>query len=73
MTGGGQSVTPRAARGGPAAIRPRSGPAGRRTGESTGPHLHYQLMYEGNPIDPQPFLSGVPAKVLATLPADGGV
>jgi murein DD-endopeptidase MepM/ murein hydrolase activator NlpD len=43
------------------------------TGESTGPHLHYQLMYEGNPIDPQPFLSGVPAKVLATLPADGGV
>ncbi len=30
------------------------------TGESTGPHLHYQLMYEGNPIDPQPFLCGVP-------------
>ncbi|MEA2663827.1 MAG: hypothetical protein QOI11_771 [Candidatus Eremiobacteraeota bacterium] len=43
------------------------------TGESTGPHLHYQLMYEGNPIDPQPFLSGVPAKVLATLPATTGV
>lgn len=43
------------------------------TGESTGPHLHYQVMYEGNPIDPQPFLSGVPAKVLATLPAGAGV
>ncbi len=43
------------------------------TGESTGPHLHYQVMYEGNPIDPQPFLAGVPAKVLATLPAGPGV
>jgi murein DD-endopeptidase MepM/ murein hydrolase activator NlpD len=43
------------------------------TGESTGPHLHYQLMKDGNPIDPQPFLSGVPAKVLATLPDAGHV
>ena len=43
------------------------------TGESTGPHLHYQLMYEGNPIDPQPFLNGVPEKVLATLPDTSGV
>ncbi len=43
------------------------------TGESTGPHLHYQLMYEGNPIDPQPFLNGVPEKVLATLPDAPGV
>jgi murein DD-endopeptidase MepM/ murein hydrolase activator NlpD len=38
------------------------------TGESTGPHLHYQVMYAGNPIDPEPFLNGVPQKVLATLP-----
>jgi murein DD-endopeptidase MepM/ murein hydrolase activator NlpD len=38
------------------------------TGESTGPHLHYQVMYAGSPIDPQPFLTGVPEKVLATLP-----
>ena len=38
------------------------------TGESTGPHLHYQVMYDGQPIDPAPFLNGVPAKVLATLP-----
>jgi murein DD-endopeptidase MepM/ murein hydrolase activator NlpD len=43
------------------------------TGESTGPHLHYQLMFEGNPIDPQPFLSGVPEKVMATLPDAPGV
>jgi len=43
------------------------------TGESTGPHLHYQVMYEGNPVDPQPFLHGVPEKVLATLPDSSGV
>jgi murein DD-endopeptidase MepM/ murein hydrolase activator NlpD len=43
------------------------------TGESTGPHLHYQVMYAGNPIDPQPFLNGVPEKVLATLPDPPGV
>jgi len=43
------------------------------TGESTGPHLHYQVMYEGSPIDPQPFLNGIPEKVLATLPDATGV
>ena len=43
------------------------------SGESTGPHLHYQLMYQGQPIDPMPFLSGVPEKVLATLPDAPGV
>jgi len=43
------------------------------TGESTGPHLHYQVMYEGSPVDPQPFLNGVPEKVLATLPDSSGV
>jgi murein DD-endopeptidase MepM/ murein hydrolase activator NlpD len=43
------------------------------SGESTGPHLHYQLMYEGQPIDPQPFLRGVPEKVIATLPDPPGV
>ncbi|MDB5073781.1 MAG: metalloendopeptidase-like rane protein [Candidatus Eremiobacteraeota bacterium] len=43
------------------------------TGESTGPHLHYQVMYAGNPVDPQPFLNGVPEKVLATLPDPSGV
>ena len=41
------------------------------TGESTGPHLHYQVMYLGQPIDPEPFLSGVPASVMATLPESG--
>ncbi|BDE06429.1 hypothetical protein WPS_17050 [Vulcanimicrobium alpinum] len=43
------------------------------TGESTGPHLHYQVMYAGEAIDPAPFLHGVPAKVLATLPDPAGV
>ena len=38
------------------------------TGFATGPHLHYQVMYNDEPIDPTPFLSGVPANVLATLP-----
>jgi len=38
------------------------------TGEATGPHLHYQVMLAGQAIDPAPYLNGVPAKVLATLP-----
>jgi murein DD-endopeptidase MepM/ murein hydrolase activator NlpD len=38
------------------------------TGDATGPHLHYQVMRQGEAIDPQPFLNGVPATVLATLP-----
>ena len=38
------------------------------TGFATGPHLHYQIMYEGSPVNPTPFLDGVPANVLASLP-----
>jgi murein DD-endopeptidase MepM/ murein hydrolase activator NlpD len=38
------------------------------TGFATGPHLHYQIMYQGSPVDPTPFLQGVPANVLASLP-----
>jgi len=38
------------------------------TGFATGPHLHYQVMYEGSPVNPTPFLNGVPANVLASLP-----
>ncbi len=37
------------------------------TGESTGPHLHYQIMLDGKPVDPEPYLHGVPDKVLASL------
>jgi murein DD-endopeptidase MepM/ murein hydrolase activator NlpD len=37
------------------------------TGDATGPHLHYQVVYEGRAIDPAPFLSGVPPRVLASL------
>jgi murein DD-endopeptidase MepM/ murein hydrolase activator NlpD len=37
------------------------------TGESTGPHLHYQVMLDNKPVDPQPYLNGVPANVLASL------
>ncbi len=37
------------------------------TGESTGPHLHYQVMLDGKPIDPTPYLDGVPAPVLASI------
>jgi murein DD-endopeptidase MepM/ murein hydrolase activator NlpD len=38
------------------------------TGFATGPHLHYQIMRAGQPVDPAPFLHGVPANVLAALP-----
>jgi len=43
------------------------------TGEATGPHLHYQVMLGGAPIDPAPYLNGVPDRVLATLPSAGRV
>ncbi|MBC5799645.1 MAG: M23 family metallopeptidase [Candidatus Eremiobacteraeota bacterium] len=37
------------------------------TGESTGPHLHYEMMLDGRVIDPTPYLQGVPQAVLASL------
>lgn len=37
------------------------------TGFATGPHLHYQVMLDGRPIDPAPYLHGVPASVIASL------
>jgi murein DD-endopeptidase MepM/ murein hydrolase activator NlpD len=27
------------------------------TGKSTGPHLHYELLVEGKPVDPRGFLN----------------
>lgn len=35
-----------------------------QTGEATGPHLHYQLMHNDSPIDPTPFMHGIPAWAL---------
>lgn len=48
----------------------KSEPIGRvgETGFATGPHLHYQVMLDGRPVDPTPYLRGVPANVLASLP-----
>jgi murein DD-endopeptidase MepM/ murein hydrolase activator NlpD len=37
------------------------------SGESTGPHLHYQVMLDGSAVDPAPYLNGVPGRVLASL------
>ena len=36
------------------------------TGFATGPHCHYELLLWGRPIDPTPFLDGVPASVAKT-------
>ena len=38
------------------------------TGFATGPHLHYQVMHDGQPVDPDLYLHGVPSNVLAALP-----
>jgi murein DD-endopeptidase MepM/ murein hydrolase activator NlpD len=35
------------------------------TGFATGPHCHYELLLWGKPIDPTPFLDGIPAQVAA--------
>ncbi|MHB8433243.1 MAG: M23 family metallopeptidase [Candidatus Tyrphobacter sp.] len=37
------------------------------TGFATGPHLHYQVMLDGRPIDPAPYLDGIPSSVIAAL------
>ena len=37
------------------------------TGASTGPHLHYQIMLDGQAVDPAPYLTGGPSRVLASL------
>jgi murein DD-endopeptidase MepM/ murein hydrolase activator NlpD len=42
------------------------------TGFATGPHVHYEILQDGKPVDPVPFLSGsvqpkLPAEVAARL------
>jgi hypothetical protein len=37
------------------------------TGFATGPHLHYQVMLDGQAINPAPYLHGIPSSVLASL------
>ena len=37
------------------------------TGDATGPHLHYQVMHDGEPVDPAPYLNGAPRDVLASF------
>jgi murein DD-endopeptidase MepM/ murein hydrolase activator NlpD len=29
------------------------------SGNSTGPHLHYEIWKDGRPVDPRPFMDGV--------------
>lgn len=36
------------------------------SGYATGPHCHYEIVLWGKPIDPTPYLNGVPAQVAAT-------
>ena len=36
------------------------------SGFATGPHCHYEIVLWGKPIDPTPFLNGIPAQLLAT-------
>ena len=36
------------------------------SGFATGPHCHYEIVLWGKPIDPTPYLDGIPAQVAAT-------
>src|SRR3546814_12504403 len=42
------------------------------TGRSTGPHLQYEVRYNGRAVDPTPYISGLTGKVTRHAVAMGG-
>lgn len=43
------------------------------SGRSTGPHLHYEVMVEGKPVDPRGFMLDMPTEYIQLASADDGV
>lgn len=43
------------------------------SGRSTGPHLHYEVIVEGKPVDPRGFMLDMPTEYIQLANTDGGV